>query len=310
MKSLRASVQKAGFDQTLNVRVLAKRYQLPEPISLLRLLEALAAAQSEILLRGLTSRQYAPKVLSLAENQLMPVWIDAYQVDGETFFNAIWRPSDGVSWIAKRNMTGNRYQSEFDTNKRNGYRLTNLRSYRDGYASDGSSRYAAIWREESGPDLRAYHGKSMMEHQALFDSWTKQGYVPVNLSVVHLGNVREVSGFYVKKDVGSFVSKQMLEWSDVEAEVADNERAGRHLIYLTSWKTVSVESAYSAIFWQNAPGSGDTSVSHMVPDQSFDDKIDWHTKQNTYLTLCLTGAEQGSGDWGWHHGYSAVWRRP
>jgi len=311
MKSLRAAAQKAGIDQPeLDVRDLAKRWHVPEPISLLRLLEAFAAAPGEVLVRGLTSSQFEAKFLLLRDNHLMPVWIDAYQVDGENFFNAIWRPFDGVSWIAKWNMTGDGYQSEFDTNKHNGYRLTNLRSYRDGYASDGSSLYAAIWRLESGPDLRAYHGKSMAEHEGLFDSWMKDGYVPVNLSVVHLGSVRDVSGFYVKKNVGSVVSKQVLEWGDVEVEVADNENAGRHLVYLTSWKTVSTESAYSAIFWQNAPGNGDTSVSHMVPDQSFDQKIDWHTKQNTYLTRCLTGAEEGSGSWGWHHGYSAVWRRP
>jgi hypothetical protein len=146
----------------------------------------------------------------------------------------------------------------------------------------------------------------MAEHQTLFESWLKEGYVPVNLSVVHLGSVRKVSGFYVKKDVGTVVAKQALEWADVNDEVSANEKAGLHLVYLTSWKTVSVESAYSAIFWQNAPGHGDTAVSH---HDAFDEKLDWYTKQNTYVTRCLTGAEQGSGDEGWHHGYSAVWRR-
>jgi len=43
MRSLRAAAQKAGLDQPpLSVRNMAKRFRLPEPLSLLRLLEELA----------------------------------------------------------------------------------------------------------------------------------------------------------------------------------------------------------------------------------------------------------------------------
>jgi hypothetical protein len=43
MKSLRAAAKTAGLDQpSMSVRALAKRYRLPELISLLRLLEELA----------------------------------------------------------------------------------------------------------------------------------------------------------------------------------------------------------------------------------------------------------------------------
>lgn len=310
MNSLRVAAQQARIDQPrLDVRDLARRWDVPEPISLLRLLEALLTPQHEVLVRGLTSSQYADRFSQLRDNHLMPIWVDAYQVDGENFFNAIWRRFDGVHWISKWNMTGDEYQSEFDTNKHRGYRLTNIRSYRHGYASDGSSRYAAIWRKVSGPDLRAFHRKSVAEYHELRDAWTNEGYVPVNLSVVHLG-VREISGFYVKADIGSFVARPVIEWGDLEAEVAVNQKAGRHLVYLTSWKTVSYESGYSAIFWEDAPGDGDTSMSFMVPEESFDETLHWHTTENSYLTRCLTGAEQGSGSEGWHHGYSAVWRRP
>jgi hypothetical protein len=46
MKSLRAAVQKAGAGQsTLSVRELAESYELPRPISLRRLIEALASSQ-------------------------------------------------------------------------------------------------------------------------------------------------------------------------------------------------------------------------------------------------------------------------
>jgi polyglycine hydrolase-like protein len=310
MNSLLASAHAAGFDQAqLKARELAEILRVPPPISLLRLIDGLRTAREEVLVRGLNSDQYEAKFLLLEDQGWMPVWIDAYQVDGETFFNAIWRRSDGVPWIAKRNMGGAGFQTEFDRNQQNGYRLTNLRSYRDGSASDGGSRYAAIWRQEPGPAQQVYFGKPLVEHQALFESLSKEGYVPVNLSVVHLASTRRVSGLYEKRDAGSVVSQQTLEWGDVQSEIAANKKAGRHLVYLTSWKTVSAESAYSAIFWQKAPGHGDTSVSYTVPYDLFDDSIDWHTKQNTYVTRCLTGAEQGSGDEGWHHGYSAVWRR-
>lgn len=306
MKSLRAA---AGLDhERFTIAELARDVRLRAPITLWRVLDAVQVVRQQVLLRGLTSDEYAARFELQRAGGFAPVWLDAYQVDGETFFNAIWQPAHDVPWDARRNMNWAEFQIAFDVNQQRGYRLINLRSYRDGAASDGHALYSAIWVNEPGPEQRVYHGKSMAEHEALFQSLVGAGYVPVNLSVVHLGDVREVSGLYLKVNVGSVVAKQTLAWNEVAKEVAANRKAGRHLVYLTSWKTVSAESAYSAIFWQRAPGHGDVGVSFQIPEERFDGEIASYMQENGCVARSLTGAEQGSGE-GWLHGYSAVWRR-
>lgn len=262
--------------------------------------EPASAAYGEVIVRGLTNDQYHNKFLQLREKGLMPVWIDATEMDGENYFSAISRPTT-TAWIAKRNMSSSEYQAEFDINARNGYRLTNVRSYRD-----GDPLYAAIWRKESGPAWRAYHGKSMTNHQNLFDAWTREGWAPVNLSVVHLGSEREVTGLYVLKDAKGLWANQVLSWADVDDEVQQADKWGQHCVHLTSWDTVSSEDAFSAVFWGDAPGSGDTVVVHDVSDYLLDQKIDYYTVQRDYLTRCITGSSSHGGGLN----YSAVFRRP
>lgn len=263
------------------------------------------AAYGEVVVHGLTSSQYHNRFNQLKGEGLMPVWIDATQYDGENYFSAIWRPST-AAWVAKRNMTAGEYQAEFDTHVRNGYRLTNVRSYREG-SKDSDPLYAAIWRKESGPSWVAYHGLSMNEHQNRFDSLTRKGWAPVNLSVVHLGTVREVTGLYVLQDVGGIWAQQVVSWADVNQMVNQATESGMHCVYLTSWDTVSSSDAYSLIFWGKAPGSGDTPVRHEIHEgSSFDVEMDYYTSQRDYLTRCITGSSgHGNG-----FDYSMVFRRP
>ncbi|HEX6683637.1 MAG TPA: hypothetical protein VF062_12620 [Candidatus Limnocylindrales bacterium] len=262
------------------------------------------AAYGEVVVRGLTSDQYHDKFLQLKEKGLMPVWIDATQYDGDNYFSAIWRPST-APWVAKRNMTGQEYQDEFDTHVRNGYRLTNVRSYREG-SKDSDPLYAAIWRKESGPPFVAYHGLNMAAHQYKFEQLTRDGWAPLNLSVVHLGTEREVTGLYVHQDVGGLWALQTLEWNEVDQAVAKAETYGLQCVYLTSWDTISSADAYSIIFWGYPPGSQDTVVKHEVFDSQVDTELDYYTVQRDYLTRCITGSSGHGGGFD----YSLVFRRP
>ncbi len=266
--------------------------------------EAARAAHGEVVVRGLTGDQYADRFQQLKGEGLMPVWIDAHQHDGENYFSAIWRPST-AAWVAKRNMTSAEYQAEFDTHVRNGYRLTNVRSYREG-SKDSEALYAAIWRKESGPPFVAYHGLTMAQHQNRFNELTRKGWAPVNLSVVHLGTVREVTGLYVLKDVGGLWAEQVVEWHEVATVVAQAAQYGLHLVHITSWDGVSSIDGYSLVFWGLPGGSGETAFKFEVSDGSVDLELDYYTAQRDYLTRCLTGSATHGGDFD----YSLVFRRP
>jgi hypothetical protein len=80
-------------------------------------------------------------------------------------------------WVARHNLTSAEYQSVFNSLAAVGYQLISL----SGYAIDGQPRYAAIWKQASGPDWIARHGMPRAEFQETFTDLPAQGYVPAQV---------------------------------------------------------------------------------------------------------------------------------
>jgi CubicO group peptidase (beta-lactamase class C family) len=166
------------------------------------------------------------------EHGYKPVWIDAYNVNGKTYFNSIFRPDDGVPWVAKYGLTAAQYQNEFDRLTPRGFRPLHIESYADG----NQVRYAVIFEKRKGGAWRAYHGKSPDEHQQLFNSLTAQGYQPVNISVTYLNGKTYFAALYEKNHSGSFVALSAIPLDKYQHYFDDNRKAGRQLTYLNAWE--------------------------------------------------------------------------
>jgi hypothetical protein len=197
-----------------------------------------------------------------------PVWLDGYEVQGNTFFNVIFHPSAGA-WIAKHAMNATQYQDEFTAATNAGYRLTNLTSYVDG----GAVSYAAIFDKVAGPAWRAYHALGGADHQQRFDAWTKEGYRPVNISMTAKGGVALFAAFYVQQDVGAFVHLGGLTSSEYQTAWTTQTGAGRRLAYLNAYQD-GAGARFSAIFQEKTPGSGGTVGRHDLTTQQFQTEYD------------------------------------
>jgi hypothetical protein len=262
----------------------------------------------EIALTGIPHSLYDTIFDATVRQGFRPFWVDGHEISDEgTYLNVIFRPADGVPWIARHGMTSGHYQLEFAMQSSMGYRLANLTSY----LIDDEPRYAAIWRKEPGPAWSAYHGKSTAEHAALFNSLRDRGYVPVNLSVVlNEDNDLEISGFYTQENVGSFFTRQQIGWHELSDLISENKHAGRQLKYLTAYNLASDEQ-YSAIFTQVAPGTGDTVFEKNVPSNEIAGVISDHVNQDTFLTRCITGFwNAGNNPHTEWDEFTGVWRRP
>ncbi|KAF9289594.1 hypothetical protein BGZ68_009012 [Mortierella alpina] len=89
---------------------------------------------------GLTSEQYQAAVTKLKGEGYRPVAIDAYTVNGQNLFAAIFEPTAGVAWEARHNLTPAQYQAEFDRLVKLGYKLVIVSGY-----GTGAALYAALW---------------------------------------------------------------------------------------------------------------------------------------------------------------------
>src|SRR5690606_24364236 len=128
----------------------------------------------EVAKHGVSNANYQAEFDKIWTCGYYPVWVDGFDVNGKTYFNAIFRPSKNVAWVARHNMDGKKYQTEFDKWVKAGYRLININSY----LLSGKLRYAAVWKKDSSVKWMAYHRQPLSWHEANFEKHHKAGWVP------------------------------------------------------------------------------------------------------------------------------------
>ncbi|CAO3564676.1 unnamed protein product [Mortierella alpina] len=89
---------------------------------------------------GLTSAQYQAEVTKLKGEGYRPVSLDAYTVNGQDLFAAVWEQTTGPDWAARHNLTSAQFQAEFDRLVKLGFKLISVSGY-----GTGSALYAGLW---------------------------------------------------------------------------------------------------------------------------------------------------------------------
>jgi hypothetical protein len=238
---------------------------------------------AELSRHGIPEASYQTEFDHITSSGYQLVWIDGYDVGGKTFFNAIFRPSTGVAWVARHGLDGAGYQAEFDKRTKDGFRLAQVETYLSG----GNVRYAAIFTKAAGPGFVAYHGRNAAEHQKLFDDLGKQGFRPVNIAVVSPGGQMLFAGLYEQRDVGSYWAKSAVTPAQYQVEFDDNKKAGRRLVYLDGF-THQGGPRISAI-WHEKPAVSYV-ARHGLDSAQYQAEFDKNLA-NGYLTRAVTGYE-------------------
>jgi hypothetical protein len=224
------------------------------------------------------------------------VWIDGYDVKGETFFNLIFCPADGAIWMARHALTSSAYQRMLDDFTQQGFRLVHIESY-----MSSGVRYAAIFVKSSGLPFTAYHGRTVDDHQQLFDELTADGWLPINISVVSVAGTRTYAALYEKREVGSFFAQSFLTSAEYQRAVDDNFALGRHLIYLNAYTHLG-SPRHVAIWHQQAtlPRVAQHGLSGSQYQAAYDKQI-----RNGFITRAVTGYEESGS-----HRFAACWAKP
>jgi murein DD-endopeptidase MepM/ murein hydrolase activator NlpD len=217
-----------------------------------------------------------------------PIWVDAYDVGGNTYFNAIFRPSAGVQWVARHHMDGNKYQAEFDNWTKLGYRLINVNSY----LLKGKLRYAAVWKKDSSLKWFAYHGRPLAWHEANFEKNWKAGWVPANVSVVSVAGKIYVTALWEKKNTGGFYLRPVMtlqEFKDAFDQYTNREKF--KLIYLDGY-VHGGKPSLSGIWYKNQSNYNSWWEKYHLSVNQF--QTEYNTMLNSgYLTRCVAGYADG-----------------
>jgi hypothetical protein len=253
---------------------------------------------AEIAYFGIPVADYQALFDHITSSGYRPVWFAGFQAGAKTMVNAIFRPQDSVNWSARHGLTADQYQQQFDAEKKAGKRLLNVNNY----IENGQILYAGIWVDTPTPGLQAYHGKSAAEHQNLFDSLFKQGFMPINVSVVSQNGNRTYAAFYEKVDTGSLILKSFLTPAEYQQQWDDNHNAGRQLAYLIAYNH-SDGPRFSAIFQQKVAGAGGTVGHHGLTAAQMQANYDQNLGAGL-LTRVIAGYDQNG-----QATYAAAWRK-
>jgi Bacterial tandem repeat domain 1 len=251
---------------------------------------------AEIARHGIPANEYQFAFDHITESGYRPVWVDGYEVNGDNYFNAIFRPADGAPWAARHGLNATQYQDEFDLRKSQGYRPLQVESYTDGAVI----RYAVIFVKQAGPEWVAYHGRTVDEHQELFDALTRAGFRPINNSVVAPGGQLSYTTLYERKYVGSFIARSFLTSGEYQNEYDANKAAGRQLVYLNAYEYAG-DVRFTAIW--HAAVAGVPAARHGLTGAQYQDEWE-HWTGLEYLTRCVTGYGARAGA----H-FAALWRK-
>lgn len=217
-----------------------------------------------------------------------PIWVDGYDVGGKTYFNVIFRPSTNVSWVARHNMDGTSYQSEFNKWEKAKYRLININSY----LLKGKIRYAAVWKYDNSVKWFAYHGRTLAWHENNFEKHWKAGWVPANVSCVYSGGNTYVTALWEKKNTGGFYlrpSMSLQEFVNAFKQYTNKEKF--KLVYLDAY-VKNGSPRLSGIWYKNAPNYNSWWEKYHLSANQFQTEYN-SMLNNGYLTRCIAGYNDG-----------------
>lgn len=256
---------------------------------------------NEIAKHGIAESKYQDEFMKIWNCGYFPVWVDGYDVAGKTFFNVIFRyNSNNYPVEVKHNLTKQTFQNEYDTwVKQKGYRLLQL----DNYLDQGQLKFAAIFIKKPGQPQQqpAYHGLSPEEHQSLFEKYTGDGFVPVNVSVTSVGGKRYYSAFYEKRNVGGSVLKSFLSQQEYQDMFDDMKKKGWEQAYINAYHHDG-QTRFSVI-WYEKSGYQSYNATRKSDSEGYQEKYDANTG-NALLTRCVTGYDEGGKHW-----FAAFWAK-
>jgi hypothetical protein len=186
---------------------------------------------------------------------MSPAWINTHTIEKGpfyfyTFFNVVFRPKLGRDEPTCHGLDA----AQFSTLRsklvdQQGYHVKQIESYFS--MRQGKQLFAAIFAKYGGlaprHPARTYHGKTYSEHASLASSWTQEGFVPTNMSVVSVNKTLSYTALWEFSPHTSFDMEEHLNPLTMQDTFDRNHKADRFTTYLKGYFHQGV-TRYSAVF--------------------------------------------------------------
>lgn len=184
----------------------------------------------EVVKHGLSVRYLQCFVDQLIDAKYEPTWVQIFNSRGFAYANIVAHRKKGPFFLF-HGLTESAYESKIEELKLRKYHPTLV----DTYMHHGETQYTGIWKQVDDREVYEYHGVQADEHQCLFDKLTRNGWLPLSISVVSMDQTRYWTAVYKKNIVGSFVVRSSVKMSDYENFRSESAAKGRNIAYLNSY---------------------------------------------------------------------------
>ena len=243
---------------------------------------------------GMTDSQFQTETEAQNENGYRLVHVDGYDVGGTAYYAAIWEQDTGRELVARHRMTSAQYQTEYDEQSKNGYRLVHL----DGYGVGDTTYYAAIWEKKSGPKLIVRHRLTRAKFQTENDKQAKKGYRLISVEGYGVKNRARFAAIWEKGSGARPSTRIGLTPRQYRTEFDKRVKDGYRLAYVSAYNVGSKD--YYAAIWQKA-GGPPWIARHKMTADFFESEFIQHYQEGHRLKS-VSGNLVGHSD-----RYTAIW---
>ena len=206
------------------------------------------SAQQWVSHHNMTGSDYQTKFDTYKDQGYRLLSVEGYRVGTTAYYAAIWEKSTGSAYVTHHGMTGDDYQSKFNTYTQEGYRLKMV----DG-GGGSSAFYTAIWEKSSGPAYVTHHGMTGSDYQTKFNTYTGQGYRLVWVSGYGVGNTAYYAAIWEKSSGPAYVTHHGMTSSDYQTKFNIYTADGYRLKQVSGYNIGNTD--YYAAIWEKTGGS-------------------------------------------------------
>jgi hypothetical protein len=147
----------------------------------------------------LTEDEFLSACNSMTKQGLQPVSISACEfgndLRSDSRYTVIWEKKTGTPWQERHNLDTDRFQEEFDSLKKQGFRPTCLCVC----SVKGDIRCQGVFEQTTEELFYAHSNLTIEEYKQIFDEQDKQGYWPVTLTGSTVGKETRITGIWEVK---------------------------------------------------------------------------------------------------------------
>jgi hypothetical protein len=200
---------------------------------------------------GLDSAQYSSAFNQYANQGYRLTLVNAYIVNNQSRFAAIWDKSrlDGA-WVARHGMNNAQYQSAFDQYVGQGYKLVHI----SGYTENSQPRFAAIFHRLNRPNGEAWvarHGLTKDAYWREFNNLLSQGYRLLTVSPYVVNGVEYFAAIWDQSRVPYWGAHHDLTGSQYQDAFNQYTAINAKLVAVAPYTLRGNQDRYAAIFTRN-----------------------------------------------------------